>query len=554
MTIMRQEIKIEITGAAQAERELKGVVGAEKGVEAAAGTAAAKLNILGREITGTATASDKAAKALKGAGAGIEKSAQSTSVLSSALGALRKAAEIIPGMELGTMFAAVAAGAVLLASKLFGASDAAVAMAKSGAVLNESMVAEALNVKDLSDGMDRYAKSVGLADVKAMTFLDHQRALRSIAMGETKDVGVELKRTEELSKKLADLDYKLRTARAVGMSEDDDRMQALVREVATAKDILIAQDMDVRILSTRKDGILSTPQTPGMTGDWFARMQGGKKAAEAEARKSGGSRAAPRAVAAAGSSVIPGFGGMQADAAFARSRYLEGAERRNRDAAELPPDYMTQFGPDREAAVPSFMSMLTADADEKAKFHADLAEASESTKAVFGEMGAAISDAGGMLTGFGKGMAQAAAATLLTGAGFKKFANQMLQGLAIQALGQALFEAAMGTAALGMAFLGYPGAGPAAAAHFQAAGMFGAIAAGAALGVGATGGFSKGGAGGSGSSSAAAGTNPYQGTGGGNTQVVVMIGGEVVTRGVQVETRKQAQRGGISEPRMAMAS
>jgi hypothetical protein len=199
------------------------------------------------------------------------------------------------------------------------------------------------------------------------------------------------------------------------------------------------------------------------------------------------------------------------------------------------------------------MSMLTADADEKAKFHADLAEASESTKAVFGEMGAAISDAGGMLTGFGKGMAHAAAATLLTGAGFKKAANQMLQGLAIQALGQALFEAAMGTASLGMAFLGHPGAGPAAAAHFQAAGMFGAIAAGAALGVGATGGFSKGGAGG-GSSSAAAGTNPYQGTGGGSTQVVVMIGGEVVTRGVQVETRKQAQRGGISEPRMAMAS
>jgi hypothetical protein len=139
-------------------------------------------------------------------------------------------------------------------------------------------------------------------------------------------------------------------------------------------------------------------------------------------------------------------------------------------------------------------------------------------------------------------------------AGAKKAAGNAMAGLSAQAFGFAILLEGMAlAAALSGPILGWGAPGLAAAGGVMA-GIGGALAL-TARGLGAD---KVGGAGasrgGGGSSSAAAGTNPYQGTGGGSTQVVVMIGGEVVTRGVQVETRKQAQRGGISEPRMAMAS
>jgi hypothetical protein len=71
------------------------------------------------------------------------------------------------------------------------------------------------------------------------------------------------------------------------------------------------------------------------------------------------------------------------------------------------------------------------------------------------------------------------------------------------------------------------------------------------VGGGATGGGSGGGGGGR---SSAANTNPFAPAGGGATNVTVVIGGEVVTRGVQVETRRQEMRGGVAASRMARAS
>lgn len=154
----------------------------------------------------------------------------------------------------------------------------------------------------------------------------------------------------------------------------------------------------------------------------------------------------------------------------------------------------------------------------------------------------------GMLEGLGQGMANAAAATIIAGKGFKAAAHEMLEALAIQAGGQALWEAAMAIASLAM--FNYP----AAAMHGEAAGMFAAIAVGGALGAAGT----RGGGGGRAHSSASTSTpslmNPYAGNNGGDTHVTVILGTEVVTRGVKTQTRKEERRGGISEGRMARAA
>ena len=67
-------------------------------------------------------------------------------------------------------------------------------------------------------------------------------------------------------------------------------------------------------------------------------------------------------------------------------------------------------------------------------------------------------------------------------------------------------------------------------------------------------GSAGGGGGGAGAGASAAGTNPFGPGGQSQTNVTVVIGGEVVTRGVQVETRRQELRGGMSEGRLARAS
>lgn len=568
MTILRQEVKIYVTGAQQAEKELKGVAGAGKGIEAAAVSSAVKLNILGREITGAAASADKMRDSVKKAETGVLAVGKSTSAASGAMSMLRKAAELIPGVELGTIFAAAATGAAMLASELFGASDAAMALAKSGDVLTEGAVAEAMKVDDLTDGMDRYARAMGLANAKAMTFLEHQRALRSIATGETKDVGVEFKRTEALAEELAALNEYLKVAIYAGTAED--KLSRLRTEIAVKTDELLAQDMETRIL-------MSGP-SQDKTAGWFAAAAADARKAEASGAKAGARKQRPGRIDArdkvadfagasaipgfgspspdfAGASVVPGFGDMESDSAFIAKRLSESRDARlaAMQKAIADSERIGVLGPfQREDTPPSIVAMLTASDAEREKFSADMEFASSATQSTFAGMGSNIATAHGMLEGLGKGFAQAAAATIILGGGFKRAANEMLKGLAVQALGQALWEGAMGTASLGMAFLGHPGALASAEAHFQAAGMFGVIAAGAALGAAGTGGFRS--RGGGGASASAAGTNPYQGSAQGGTVVNVMIGGEVVTRGVQVETRRQSLRGGISEPRMAMAT
>jgi hypothetical protein len=111
--------------------------------------------------------------------------------------------------------------------------------------------------------------------------------------------------------------------------------------------------------------------------------------------------------------------------------------------------------------------------------------------------------------GFGKEMANAAAASLLFGASFSEVAEQALEALAVQAGGEALMEGARAVAALASYLFTPWNASLLASAktHALAAAGFAAIAGGAAIGASAIGG---GGGGGAGSAATAGAGGPPQ--------------------------------------------
>lgn len=81
--------------------------------------------------------------------------------------------------------------------------------------------------------------------------------------------------------------------------------------------------------------------------------------------------------------------------------------------------------------------------------------------------------------GLGQAVGEVVAAFVLygsAGASVRQVTAQILAGVAQQAAVQAVFQLAEGFAKLAMAFFGVPNAGPSAAAHFQAAALYGAVA------------------------------------------------------------------------------
>lgn len=139
---------------------------------------------------------------------------------------------------------------------------------------------------------------------------------------------------------------------------------------------------------------------------------------------------------------------------------------------------------------------------------------------------------------------------------FRKDIGNILAGLSAQAFGYAvLLEGLAVAAALSGPILGFEAAGLAAAGGVMA-GVGTALGFGArALGADPLVGDKKGHGGGGGGGGGGAGGylhNPYSG-GQSDTHVTVVIGGEVVTRGITTETRTIERRGGITEPRLARA-
>lgn len=232
-----------------------------------------------------------------------------------------------------------------------------------------------------------------------------------------------------------------------------------------------------------------------------------------------------------------------------------------------PSHSVNERGPRDGIEVPSVLASLTASDDERQRHQEDVARAMDSADAMeraLGRVAAQSAEAGeagrSMGVEMGRGLSHAAAAAILTGESFKAATNLMMQGLAVKAGGEAIWETAQGIAQTARYISSYgldAAAAASAAEHFSAAGMYLSIAAVAGAAAMATGGMG-GGAGGVGNGGASSGggggmSNPYQSQGGGPTQVTVYIGGELVTGAVIAET-KQAERRGGKEPRMARAA
>ena len=215
-----------------------------------------------------------------------------------------------------------------------------------------------------------------------------------------------------------------------------------------------------------------------------------------------------------------------------------------------------------EAVPPSLLASLTASDDERQRFEADMATASKAVQRQTAQTLKAADAGAAMFEEFAHGSATSAAAALYMGESFTVATNLALQALAVRAGGEAIWETAQGIGQMAryIASFGLNAAAlTSASTHFSSAAMYATISGGAALGAVATGGFgSGGGAGGvgSGGHSGPSGgmSNPGRGGSDGGTVVMVHIGGELVTRGVTSETRKQELRGGLSESKLRRAS
>lgn len=214
--------------------------------------------------------------------------------------------------------------------------------------------------------------------------------------------------------------------------------------------------------------------------------------------------------------------------------------------------HSTPAGAPAMPEVPSLLKMMTATDEERAAFDQQMADAGAGIKGLYSETQRLADDGVNMLSGLGRGLSQAAAASLLTGKSFRAAANELLKSLAVQAAGQAIWETALGIGSLALAAFGNPAAAASASLHFKAAGMFAGLSLAFAGGAGFTGGM-RGGSGGGGASAgggggmaSAAGTNPYQPSQRAPQPIVIQIGAEVVTRVVDGERRREARRDGIT--------
>lgn len=564
MAFARTGVVVDVIGAEVAARQLQSVAAAEAGIATAAVPASAGL--------------DKVNANLGRIGSGAEDMGKKTSLAAQAMSALRKAAELIPGVELGTIFAAAATGVALLASKLFGAADAAGELAKSSRVLTQQLVADAMKVNSIADGMDRYAKSVGAASGKALTFRQEQEALRKIASGEIVTSEGSRKKSEDTEATLRRYTELLENARRDYVSYASDVVAAGGMVAIEAK----VKELEARRAEADRVEMVLTGQTA--SGDpWLnqiknfgaglvtrARIAGQvtadqlrrdvdtygiildskfelarRKQEEAERKaKEAARRKGPAADIFNTLLTLPGVGSFSPaqEATAAWERGIANARAQQTSAADLE---LVMF--QRNQMMVAHATPAANDDTERQRERFDeLArmydEAERRTRQFFEMQQTLVEEGKNMLLGFGQAFANAAAAAILNGGGFRKMTNELLKGLAAQALGRSLFEAASAVASLAM------GNVPAAVLHGKAAAMFGAIAAGGIIGAAGTGGVgSSSSSGGSGSYAPASGAGTNHNRPGGQSQptIIVQIGSETVARVVDGEDRRRQMRGGL---------
>lgn len=603
MGFTRTEIRVEVTGAEEGARAMRGLAAAEDKVSESAIRERLSVQDAEQAIVRKVRAEQAAKQAIEDALKPTTEMTKQTGLLakagelaSSGLTMLRKAAEIIPGMELGTIIAGVAAGVYALYKAFGPATDAT---DKQTAAF-KAQAAAARDLAAAQRGLLRGEIGAGAAALR--------QTLDRLGPGvtpEAQDQVIRLAALRQQAERARDEAIQRSVRRAGGLVPVSDAEQQRIEALQAERNKLIeqaqerdgadfklsfkersalavqAQAFQVEIDKIRDEANKAADwklsevvnQTTADLANLDRQLRGFGAGGPAPRAEGGGGRAGGGRVASMptvpGPTTTPMFSIAPAPGEDLTPRGIDNvvsldawkAKRAAEAAAQaqevinqrnnMMAGHATPAGVPAMPEVPSLLKMMTASDEERAAFDQQMADAGAGIKGLYSETQRLADDGVNMLSGLGRGLSQAAAASLLTGKSFRAAANELLKSLAVQAAGQAIWETALGIGSLAMAAMGTPGALASAGLHFKAAGVFAGLSAAFAGGAGLTGGMRGGGgggasAGGGGGMASAAGTNPYQPSQRAPQPIVIQIGAEVVTRVVDGERRREARRDGIT--------
>lgn len=570
MAIGRTEFQFSVSGVESTTRSLQNVAAAEAAVATQADAASRKVMAMDAAASALGVNLDSTGRVMQSATKATGAFAKGLEVAGSGLTLLYRAAAILPGFGIAGLLLAIGQAGQFVYESMTGVSsatkDASREIEYQAALAREHtayMEKQAAAARDLARSMTE----VGEAFLSAQSGISSGAGgsgylLGAMFGGEVEDIkaakaelrersGALKKQREELMRDFenAAVEYEGTRAAPAIRAALDARLKAIETEANNIRrQGNFIRDREVDLMRAAK-GVLGSPDKSAGGGRGGAAVDNSLGAVVG--RIAG--EQSPRRTMEAGA--LAGIGGMagesyDASAEAARARAQEMADfqiaQDQRNAMMMA---HTQGAPG-EPAVPSIFSMLTATEEEKAAFDQQMADAGAGIRSIYAETQRLAEDGKGMLTGLGKGLSTAAAASLLTGKSFKQAANELLKSLAVQAAGQAIWETALGVGSLAMAAMGNPAAGASAALHFKAAGMFGVLAASFAGGASMTGGLRDGGGssagGGGGGSSAAVGTGGSGSRGEAPVYVSVQIGEEPVAAIMRRSNEREARRGGMS--------
>ena len=603
MGFTRTEIRVEVTGAEEGARAMRGLAAAEDKVSESAIRERLAVQDAEQAIVRKVRAEQAAKQAIEDALKPTTEMTKQTGLLakagelaSSGLTMLRKAAEIIPGMELGTIIAGVAAGVYALYKAFGPATDAT---DKQTAAF-KAQAAAARDLAAAQRGLLRGEIGAGTAALR--------QTLDRLGPGvtpEAQEQVIRLAALRQQAERARDEAIQRSVRRAGGLVPVSDAEQQRIEALQAERNKLIeqaqekdgadfklsykersalavqAQAFQVEINKIRDEANKAADwrlsevvnQTTADLANFDRQLRGFGAGGPAPRAEGGGARGGGGRVvsmpAAPGPTTTPMFSIAPAPGEDLTPRGIDNvvsldawkAKRAAEAAAQaqqvidqrngMMAGHSTPAGAPAMPEVPSLLKMMTATDEERAAFDQQMADAGAGIKGLYSETQRLADDGVNMLSGLGRGLSQAAAASLLTGKSFRAAANELLKSLAVQAAGQAIWETALGIGSLAMAAMGTPGALASAGLHFKAAGVFAGLSAAFAGGAGFTGGMRGGGsggasAGGGGGMASAAGTNPYQPSQRAPQPIVIQIGAEVVTRVVDGERRREARRDGIT--------
>ncbi len=259
MSVGRHSVKIEVSGAEKAAGQLGSVSDAEDKVGESGHKGKVGLDSLQETLKKFTGPAGEALKVLNGIGAGFKIMAGfAGGALPGALG------------DIAESFKKIWTEATIALTSM---DD----LAGQGIRVKESMLTAKLGVDDLSDGIDRYAKKLGVANGEMLTFLERKRGVAAIASGEVKDVNVEEKKTEILFDKIQKMEAQLRReveAKRLAELPTSRAMEGWKPMVSDAQIAKLGEDIALlKMDMLEQDALVKQMKRPGPTPveQWLAR-------------------------------------------------------------------------------------------------------------------------------------------------------------------------------------------------------------------------------------------------------------------------------------------